>query len=201
MPSSERVCHAVTSAGLTASGCLATGSQLAVHTDASVLAGRAIVYVPSGAIPGDPPKWGSRTPLPGPAPGRPRRPGARPGRPGPGRPPGAPRGRPGGAPGGSREPPPGTPIFGPFGPNIYYFAVDMGFLGGPWPPPQNPPRDPPGAPPPGGAKKCTFFWVFNNSPSRDSLGHFFRPPRDPPFWPSPGGIPVSPRRTGQSLCH
>jgi len=24
------------------------------------------------------------------------------------------------------------------------------------------------------AKKCTFFWVFNNSPSRDSLVPFFR---------------------------
>ena len=24
-------------------------------------------------------------------------------------------------------------------------------------------------------KKCTFFWVFNNSPSRDSLGPFFGP--------------------------
>ena len=30
--------------------------------------------------------------------------------------------------------------------------------------------------PPRGAKKCTFFWVFNNSPSRDSLGPFFRTP-------------------------
>ena len=32
-------------------------------------------------------------------------------------------------------------------------------------------------PPPGGAprvhKKCTFFWVFNNSPSRDRIRAFF----------------------------
>ena len=34
---------------------------------------------------------------------------------------------------------------------------------------------PPGGPPRGG-KKCTFFWVFNNSPSRDSLVPFFSPP-------------------------
>jgi len=42
--------------------------------------------------------------------------------------------------------------------------------------------------PPGGAKKCTFFWVFNNSPSRDRIllfWHFWSksgPPGDPPFW-------------------
>ena len=62
----------------------------------------------------------------------------------------------------------------------------------------------PGAPP-GRAKKCTFFWVFNNSPSRDSLGHFFRPraapghPREPPRNPPPGPGEAprsSPRRTG-----
>ena len=39
----------------------------------------------------------------------------------------------------------------------------------------------PRGPPPlggarGGAKKCTFFWVFNNSPSRDSFGTLFRTP-------------------------
>ena len=48
----------------------------------------------------------------------------------------------------------------------------------------------------GGAKKCTFFWVFNNSPSRDNLKFFFPrgpprdphfgPPPDPPFWAPPG---------------
>ena len=30
--------------------------------------------------------------------------------------------------------------------------------------------------PPRGAKKCTFFWVFNNSPSRDKNLDFFHPP-------------------------
>ena len=48
----------------------------------------------------------------------------------------------------------------------------------------------PGTPPRGGSprgdKKCTFFWVFNNSPSRDSLAPFFDPPRDPHFWPFSG---------------
>ena len=38
----------------------------------------------------------------------------------------------------------------------------MPFLGGFRGTPKNP-------------KKCTFFWVFNNSPSRDSLGPFFGP--------------------------
>ena len=97
-----------------------------------------------------PPKMGVPDPPPRAGPGPAPAPGRAPGAPRPGPPPG-------GAPGGSREPPPGTPIFGPFGPNIYYFAVDMGFLGGPWPPPQNPPRDPPGAPPPGGGKKVHIF--------------------------------------------
>ena len=47
--------------------------------------------------------------------------------------------------------------------------------------------------PPGGVprvhKKCTFFWVFNNSPSRDSLAAFFGLPRTPHFWPILGVMP------------
>ena len=45
--------------------------------------------------------------------------------------------------------------------------------------------DPRGAP--RGAKKCTFFWVFNNSPSRDKiLGQFLGPPGHPVWGPSQG---------------
>ena len=85
-------------------------------------------------------------------------------------------GPPGGAPAGApRDPPPG-PHFGPvLGVDIYIFACYKGVPrggspgGALWGPPGGPPR---------GAKKCTFFWVFNNSPSRDSLGPFFGPPRD-----------------------
>ena len=42
-------------------------------------------------------------------------------------------------------------------------------------PPGTPLETPPGTPRPGPRvhKKCTFFWVFNNSPSRDSLVGFF----------------------------
>ena len=43
---------------------------------------------------------------------------------------------------------------------------------------------------PRGAKKCTFFWVFNNSPSRDknwAFLAFFGPPKKGPFWGYPGG--------------
>lgn len=42
-------------------------------------------------------------------------------------------------------------------------------------PPGPPLETPPGTPRPGPRvhKKCTFFWVFNNSPSRDSLVAFF----------------------------
>ena len=49
-------------------------------------------------------------------------------------------------------------------------------------------------------KKCTFFWVFNNSPSRDSLSLFF-PPR---FWDSLGQFGVSQltcRISGGSMTH
>ena len=74
-------------------------------------------------------------------------------------------------------------------------GVPGGYRGGP--------RDPPG---PRGAKKCTFFWVFNNSPSRDKDGTLFwdkfrlrwdssASPNDPgtpyggPLWGPPWGVP------------
>ena len=102
---------------------------------------------------------------------------------------GAPRAAPPGAP---REPPrdpPGDPSGDPLlGANIYSFCITGGIWGPPWYPPWGPPRGPPGAPP-GGGKKCTFFWVFNNSPSRDSLGPFFGPPGDPPWDGHMGGMP------------
>ena len=87
--------------------------------------------------------------------------------------PGAGPGRPGTPAGTPRRDPQNGPENGPFfGPYIVYMYI----------------TDPPGrgcqegallAPPrgpPGGGKKCTFFWVFNNSPSRDSLVPFFSPP-------------------------
>ena len=52
---------------------------------------------------------------------------------------------------------------------------------------------------PGVHKKCTFFWVFNNSPSRDSLGTFFGSARGTvsgTVLGQSGRI----RRLGQSLC-
>ena len=62
----------------------------------------------------------------------------------------------------------------------------------------------PGTPPrggfPRGDKKCTFFWVFNNSPSRDSLAPFFDPPRDPPFWPFWGSVWRSVLGLGEGEC-
>jgi len=39
--------------------------------------------------------------------------------------------------------------------------------------PRGAPLPPGRGAPPGGAKKCTFFWVFNNSPSRDKSEDFF----------------------------
>ena len=60
-------------------------------------------------------------------------------------------------------------LFGPY--YTLFSAFEPPFWGGP----QGVPfLAPPGCP--RGAKKCTFFWVFNNSPSRDSLGHFFPTP-------------------------
>ena len=138
---------------------------------------------PSGPRFGTPfwtPHW---DPPGGPPPGPPAPGGGAPGRggarPAP-RPPGGPRG----APGGPRF---GPPKWARLGAGLYYCIWENPPFGGPrW----GPPRGGRG-PAPGGAKKCTFFWVFNNSPSRDDLGHFrvsgfsalgrFR-------GPSPGGI-------------
>ena len=121
-----------------------------------------------------------------------RAPGAPPGRareisgPGPGRAPGA-RGAPRGPRRGPfRDPRPG-PQFGPlWGPYIYIFIVLDPPPGGPSGVHFVPPQGGPGGPPARGAKKCTFFWVFNNSPSRDSLGPFFPPPGQGGFWDSLG---------------
>lgn len=113
------------------------------------------------------------------------------------RPPGAPR-APGPPPG--KFPAPGAhfgplpdpslgPILGPFwGLYIYYLVYigppQRGLPGVPfWAPPGGPPGGPPR-----GAKKCTFFWVFNNSPSRDSLVPFFGSRRVPPGPPLLGPI-------------
>ena len=96
-----------------------------------------------------------------------------------GGPPGAPPGPPARAPPGA---PPGTPLRRaqngpPGGLYILYLVLKGAQKGVPGGWALCAPRGaPPGAP--RGAKKCTFFWVFNNSPSRDSLGPFFGPPRD-----------------------
>ena len=120
----------------------------------------------------DPPAGGS----PGGRPRPPRAPGGARAGPGPG--------RPGGRPG----PPPGPPFWAHFGailgPKDDLIVLQNPPFGGPpgvhfWAPRGGPPR---------GAKKCTFFWVFNNSPSRDSLGHFFGPPILGHFRGFPGGI-------------
>ena len=106
----------------------------------------------------------SWAPQPGTPPGAPRGPGkkfrkfpAR-GPPGPG--------PPGGPPGAPRGPLRGPPAGGP----IYILFIHKRGPGG------APPGGPPGGAPPGGGKMCTFFWVFNNSPSRDKNWTFF-PPR------------------------
>ena len=75
-----------------------------------------------------------------------------------------------GTPRGARAPrPPGArgPKWAVPGLYILFFLLLRGVSGGCT-------FGPPGTP--RGAKKCTFFWVFNNSPSRDSLGPFFPPP-------------------------
>ncbi len=119
---------------------------------------------PMGPPPG-PPGWG-------PPRGAPR--GGPPGARGPGGPRGAPaRGPPGGPPGGPKSGPPGPPKWALFGALfIFFLYYSGGSRGVPpgytiWAPGPRGPR---------GAKKCTFFWVFNNSPSRDSFWAFF-PPR------------------------
>ena len=142
-----------------------------IHGIALAATGQAPERTPQGTPP-EGPKWAPR-------PGGPR--GARGGKfpaPGPGAP-RAPRGPPGGqnrAPGGPQN----GPLFGAY---IYTICTRKGGPGGVPPGCTGDPRGPPG---PRGAKKCTFFWVFNNSPSRDSFGPFFGPPRDPPKWGYPG---------------
>jgi len=136
------------------------------------------------------------TPVRDPPPGAPR-PGAPARENFPGGPGGGPGGPPrGGPPGAPRDPPPG-PHFGPVL-GVYIYIL-RSYTGGPaggalWAPQGGPPRGGPR-----GAKKCTFFWVFNNSPSRDSLGPFFGPPRDPPrtgysVGPPMGSVIKGPRR-------
>ena len=145
----------------------------------------------SGPLSGTPfwtPFWDPlRTPLRDP-PGGPPRGGPRGGGGGPGGPP-APGGP--GAPRGAKfRPRAHGPKFGRFRAKMVLFYS----IGTPLGPPVGGP--PWGGRAAGGAKKCTFFWVFNNSPSRDNLKFFFPrgpprdphfgPPPDPPFWAPPG---------------
>ena len=100
------------------------------------------------------------------------------GPPGPG-----PPGGPGAPPGARLGPPVWAPKMGPFG------AISNGILQSNGGSRGSPPGCTFWAPGPRGArgaKKCTFFWVFNNSPSRDSFGDFFWAPRDGPKWGYPG---------------
>ena len=127
--------------------------------------------MPSGSPVRGPLRDPLRDPLPGPPRPAPPGPGAPRGR---GRPPGPGRPPPGGAPGtpreAPREAPPGPPFGARFGAYIYGFRTSYPPDGGPQGVHFGTPREAPRGPPRGGAKKCTFFWVFNNSPSRDSLG-------------------------------
>ena len=87
-----------------------------------------------------------------------------------------------------RDPPPGPPkwarkwalFWALYSIYVYYRPPREGVPGGcTFGTPRGTPR---------GGKKCTFFWVFNNSPSRDSL----RPPRaffPSRFWGQFGGYP------------
>ena len=103
-----------------------------------------------------------------------------------GGPPGGARGAPRGGPRpGAPRGPPGPPGAGPSGTpkKGRFWALSTMVIygnGGSWGAPLGPPGGPPGTPP------CTFFWVFNNSPSRDSFGPPAGPPRDPPGAPGPG---------------
>ena len=157
--------------------------------------------------PPDPPFWGvPGTPQKGPPRGPPRpgeiSAGNFPGGPGPGRA-GRPGGAPRGAPGGPNLGPILGPILDPFwGPYSIVFVLLGGYLGGSQ---KGTFLDPPGGAPRasrGGAKKCTFFWVFNNSPSRDSFGTLFLPPffRDTRTAP-PGHPPQDPPCIGVPLNH
>ena len=126
--------------------------------------------VPPGTPLGTPLGTPSGDPPGAPRPGPPRPPEIFPGGGPPAR---APRGPPGGPPGPPGDPPgdpPGGPSLGPFTNTFQYL------LGGPRGVPPGAPPGPRGPPGPPGAKKCTFFWVFNNSPSRDKILDFFFPP-------------------------
>ena len=127
--------------------------------------------MPSGSPVRGPLRDPLRDPLPGPprpAPPARGRPGGGAGPPAPGAPrPGAPRGPPGRPPGRPLR----DPLLGPdLGPLYMVFVLVTPQMGVPRGCTLAPPGRPPGGAPRGGAKKCTFFWVFNNSPSRDSLG-------------------------------
>ena len=121
-----------------------------------------------------------------------------PGGPGPARPGRPARGSPGA---------PGTPPRnGPFWALIMVYL----FRNGVNPPPRRDPARVHFWHPPGGCKKCTFFWVFNNSPSRDSLVTFFRffrsrgvpgnPPKPPPGTPPRRGVSWGCRLQGPVLA-
>ena len=120
--------------------------------------------------------------------------GASRGAPGPGGPRGRPGGNfrprgapgpggPGGPPGGQNRAPAGPLEWALFGPFSYIICITQGGSRGVPPGCTIWPRGPPG---PRGAKKCTFFWVFNNSPSRDSFLGFFGPPGQGPRTGYPG---------------
>ena len=93
-----------------------------------------------------------------------------------------------GTPRGARAPrPPGArgPKWAVPGLYILFFLLLRGVSGGCT-------FGPPGTP--RGAKKCTFFWVFNNSPSRDKiLGQFLGPPRDTQSGAPARGTPMDPQ--------
>ena len=167
--------------------------DMTVTTDGVTPIG-SVLMSPSGRVWKPPSRTTLRDPSrdpPGPGPGRDSRAGnfpPGPGRAGPGRP-----GRPG-RPGGPREAPgrlPGRPPRGgPFRAYSSSFYAQKGIFDPSW-------RGSPGgafwglpgtprAGVPGRAKKCTFFWVFNNSPSRDSLVPFFGSRDSPgPAGPTP----------------
>ena len=154
---------------------------------------------PGGPLLG-PPWTPPQTPLPGGSPrGAPRAPPRKISGKFPGRARGAPGG-PRGAPGGPGRDPSRTPRLGPQG---AIFSIFSSSWGAPRPPSLGYPPRPPSRGAPGGAPRggpaCTFFWVFNNSPSRDKMGHFPGPPPGrnpgPPDPPSPGYPPWTPPQT------
>ena len=152
------------------------------------------IWVPSGHPPGHPPA----TP-PKPAP-RPSPRGGENFRKFPGRAPGRPGGRPAAGPGGRPGAVPGTAQNGHFWVHLDYILFKRAYFWGIW-------HTPPFGHPPGTArtgKKCTFFWVFNNSPSRDKNGAtffsgFFRIARFP-AQDTPPGTPIWDYAWSQCRC-